>query len=512
MLSLRKFSTKWFSKTSPFSLHPRQNLFLKSLEVNSKMFYSNTSHLFNSEAKPIKFEMNPSILIRNVLNPKRIGEKVCVSGWVKWIKVQKEIAFIHLDDGSSPIPLQVVCTTEPKSLKHIASGTSVRVEGTLVTSSGREQAVELQLSSFCILGGVDPLQYPLQPKSHSLEFLREIAHFRPRTKQFAAVLRLRNASTIAIHNFLQSFGFLQVHTPVLTTNDCEGGGATFRVSAMTPTHDNKMEEFFKKPTFLTVSGQLHAEMMACGLSRVYSFGPTFRAETGITSKHLAEFWMLEPEIAFCDLKLCMDIQEQMVKYITLHLLDNFLKDLQVIHENTNPNLVKELERLVNTEFPRITHAQAVKILKEAHNTANFKFPVSPDGDLQTEHERYLAEVHFKNTPVFVYDWPKNLKPFYMRSNDDGQTVSAADLLVPNIGELIGGSAREERLDLLQEAISKTGLNSEGQLNWYLDLRKFGTVPHAGFGMGFERYIQFVTGINNIRDVIPLPRYSGSCNY
>jgi len=467
---------------------------------------------FSSESSAKKCFTSP--LIKEILQNGKIGEKYEVHGWVRSVKVQKDVAFIHLEDGSSPNPLQLVATKNPKDFRQLTSGTSIGVGGTLIKSVGSKQAVELDVEWMKVVGNVEPSEYPLQPKFHSPEFLRQIAHLRPRTKNFGAVLRIRNSSAMSFHQFLQNYGFIQIHNPILTTNDCEGGGEVFRVTTLplekkSSPQQGGNEDFFGKPVFLTVSGQLHGEMMACALSRVYTFGPTFRAEPGITTKHLAEFTMLEPEMTHCNLEDCMDISEELVKFGIQKLFEQSYQDLELLHKQCNESLGENLRQYISQPFARVSFSEAVKILLQAQ--VQFQFTPSEEADLQTEHEKYLSEVYFKR-PVFVYNWPKVLKPFYMRQNEDKKTVAAMDLLVPGVGELIGGSAREERYERLQEAINKTKLDNQGQLNWYLDLRKFGTVPHAGFGLGFERFIQFVTGINNIRDVVPLPRYNKHCDY
>jgi asparaginyl-tRNA synthetase len=446
-----------------------------------------------------------------------------VRGWVRTKREGKGIAFLELNDGSSLQGLQIVL---PQTLdnyetfiKQINTGTSIEVSGTLVESMGKGQRVEMQAIAIAVFGFADPETYPLQKKRHSIEFLRTIAHLRPRTNMFGAVFRVRNACAFAIHKFFQERGFLWVHTPIITASDCEGAGEMFGVT----TFDlNKIaaagkavdfsQDFFGKPAFLTVSGQLEAEIMATAFSNVYTFGPTFRAENSNTSRHLAEFWMIEPEMAFCDLEGDADLAEEFLKYIFNYVLQTCPEDMEFFQERVNPQVMINARKIVDEKFERVTYTEAIAILEKCSKT--FEFPVSWGLDLQSEHERFLAEEHFQK-PVIVMDYPLGIKAFYMRVNEDTasdrQTVRAMDILAPGVGEIIGGSQREERLDVLEARIRSVGLNPEDYW-WYLDLRRYGTVPHAGFGLGFERLVQFITGMGNIRDVIPFPRFPQSAEF
>jgi asparaginyl-tRNA synthetase len=441
------------------------------------------------------------------------GDAISLSGWIRTKRELKEFTFLEINDGSSLQGLQVVmASTLPgyeDLLRSLTTGASVTVEGVLVASQGKNQRVELQAETVNVWGTADAETYPLQKKRHSFEFLRTIAHLRSRTNTMGAVFRVRNACSAAIHDFFQSRGFLWVHTPIITTGDCEGAGEQFAVTNLNldrlpRTKDQTVDfsqDFFGRPTYLTVSGQLEAEIMAMAFSNVYTFGPTFRAENSNTSRHLSEFWMVEPEMAFCNLQGDMDLAEAFLKHIFKAVLEQCPEDIAFFNERINPSAIATAETIIQSEFARITYTEAIAQLEKA--TRTFEYPVEWGLDLQSEHERYLAEELFKR-PVIVTDYPVGIKAFYMRLNDDERTVAAMDILAPNIGEIIGGSQREERLDVLERRMSAMNLNLE-DYSWYLDLRRYGTVPHAGFGLGFERLVQFVTGMANIRDVIPFPR-------
>lgn len=431
-----------------------------------------------------------------------LGKITTVCGWVRTVRDQKTFAFVEVNDGSTLASLQVIIPSD-QLVPELTTGASVSVTGELVESPGKNQAFELRASSLQVYGTCDPERYPLQKKRHSFEFLRTIAHLRPRTNTQGAVLRVRNALAYATHLFFQERGFLYVHTPLITGSDCEGAGEMFRVSKQ-----SDKEEFFGKPAFLTVSGQLEGEILACALSDVYTFGPTFRAENSNTSRHLAEFWMIEPEMAFADLAADMECAESYLKFCITYALNHCAEDLAFFDKFVANGLLERLRHVAETPFVRFTYTEAIDILKKASKT--FEFPVEWGCDLQSEHERYLAEEHCKK-PVILTDYPAKIKAFYMRQNDDGKTVAAMDVLVPKIGEIIGGSQREERLDVLGEKIDAMGFKREDYW-WYLELREFGSVPHAGFGLGFERLLLFITGMENIRDVIPFPRYPGHAEF
>ncbi len=433
-----------------------------------------------------------------------------VMGWVRTKRESKDFVFLEINDGSCLKNLQAIITTDAAGfdlLERVNTGAAVRLEGALVESPGQGQKWELKASRLDILGEADP-SYPLQKKRHTDEYLRTIAHLRPRTNKYAALNRIRAELAHGVHQFFHERGFFYVHAPIITGSDCEGAGEMFQVTTLdlnnVPKKNGKPDfekDFFGKEAALTVSGQLAAENLACSLGRVYTFGPTFRAENSNTPKHAAEFWMIEPEMAFADLGDNMDLGEECIKYLITYLLDHCRDDLELFGNFVDKTLFATLENILAQPFVRLPYAEAVSILKSAPRS--FEFPVDFGSDLQTEHERYLTEDHFKR-PVIVFDYPKEIKAFYMRLNDDGKTVGAMDVLVPRIGELIGGSAREERLDVLEGRIQELGLPVE-EYWWYLDLRRFGSVPHAGFGMGFERLLMLVTGVANIRDVIPFPR-------
>ncbi|HEY9801594.1 MAG TPA: asparagine--tRNA ligase [Leptolyngbyaceae cyanobacterium] len=451
--------------------------------------------------------------IAEILRNGQPDESLVVQGWVRTKRELKGFAFIEVNDGSSLANLQAVINQDLPDyeaiIKKLNTGASVEVAGVLVASQGKGQRIELQAETVKVYGEADPETYPLQKKRHSFEFLRTIGHLRSRTNSFGAVFRVRNATSAAIHQFFQERGFLWVHTPIITASDCEGAGELFSVTSLNlknvPRTENQeidySQDFFAKPTYLTVSGQLEAEVMAMAFSNVYTFGPTFRAENSNTSRHLAEFWMVEPEMAFCDLEGDMDLAEAFLKYIFNFVLEKCPEDMEFFNQRIDDTVLATAENIVNNQFERLTYTDAIKLLEKAD--VKFEYPVSWGLDLQSEHERYLAEQLFKK-PVIVTDYPAQIKAFYMRLNDDEKTVRAMDILAPKIGEIIGGSQREERLDVLERRVLAQGMKPE-DLWWYLDLRRYGTVPHAGFGLGFERLVQFITGMGNIRDVIPFPR-------
>ena len=424
-----------------------------------------------------------------------------------------------MNDGSSVNNIQVVCDTNNFSeelLKDITTGACIAVKGTLVESLGKGQSVEIQAKEIEVYGKADPEVYPLQKKGHSMEFLREIAHLRPRTNTFGCVLRIRHAMAFAIHNYFNSKGFFYLHTPLITASDCDGAGAMYQVTTMDLNNVPKNEEggvdftqdFFGRQTSLTVSGQLEGELGAMALGNIYTFGPTFRAENSNTPRHLAEFWMVEPEVAFNDITDNMDLAEDFIKYLVKYALDNCMDDLKFLNDMFDKELIARLQSEIDTEFVRHTYTEGVKILEESGQ--KFEYPVGWGIDLQSEHERYLVEKHFKK-PVILTDYPKDIKAFYMKQNEDGKTVRAMDVLFPKIGEIIGGSEREASLEKLEARIAELNMDTRN-LWWYLDTRRFGTAPHSGFGLGFERLLLFVTGMANIRDVIPFPRTPKSADF
>jgi asparaginyl-tRNA synthetase len=449
-----------------------------------------------------------------------IGRRVILEGWVRTRRDSKGgFSFIELNDGSCQGNVQVVAPGELSNyqdeVRHLPTGASIVVEGEVKASPAKGQATEVHASKVTVLGSADAETYPLQKKGHSFEFLRTIAHLRPRTNTFGAIARLRNQVCRSIHNFFQEQGFLYVHTPVITASDCEGAGALFRVTTLDPEAppkaDGKVDytkDFFHKPAFLTVSGQLQAEAFACALGKVYTFGPTFRAENSNTPRHLAEFWMVEPEMAFYELEDNMALAEAFLKRIVEDALRHCDEDLKFFAERIDKEVFNRLRNVLENPFLRVSYTEAVDILTKSGLA--WEFPVSWGTDLQSEHERYLTEKHFKS-PVILYNYPRTLKPFYMKVNDDNKTVRAMDVLVPGVGEIIGGSQREERADVLEQRMREQGLHPEGY-QWYLDLRRYGTVPHAGFGLGLERTVLFLSGMANIRDVIPFPRTPGSAEF
>ena len=442
-----------------------------------------------------------------------VGGTVDVSGWVRTRRDSGSLSFLEINDGSCLANLQVIVDSRlsnyESEVKKLTTGCSLRIQGQLVASPAKGQAVEVQADSIMVIGWADPGTYPLQKKRHSFEFLRSIAHLRSRTNALGAVARVRSTLSFAIHRFFHEQGFLQVHTPVITTSDCEGAGEMFTVTALEPSQlqgaDPFAGDFFSRRAGLTVSGQLQAEIFALSHSRVYTFGPTFRAENSNTSRHLAEFWMLEPEMAFCDLAGDMQVAEALIKHLVAVALTDCAADLELFDQFIAKGLIEKLIQVRDRPFVPLTYTDAVSLLEKSGRS--FEFPVQWGIDLQAEHERYLCEEVAK-APVIVTNYPAAIKPFYMRLDEGGRTVAAMDILVAGIGELVGGSQREERYDVLAARMAATGLEPE-QYGWYLDLRRYGSVPHAGFGLGFERLVQFVTGMQNIRDVIPFPRTPGS---
>jgi asparaginyl-tRNA synthetase len=453
----------------------------------------------------------PTPNIRALLASSAPQSDITVQGWVRTRRDSKACTFIELNDGSCLRGIQVVAdATLPCAglYPQILTGASVRVKGDLVQSPGAKQAFEVLAKDIEVLGEADGT-YPLQKKGHTPEFLRTISHLRPRTNLLGSVFRIRSRMAFAIHQFFQERDFFYIHTPIITASDCEGAGEMFRVTTIPPGSAAKPEtDFFGKPTFLTVSGQLQGETFACALSRIYTFGPTFRAENSNTARHAAEFWMIEPEMAFHDLDADMGLAEENVKYLLRALFETCGEELEFFNKFVDKDVIARLQHTLDKPFQRVSYTDAVDILLKSGRT--FEYPVEWGQNLQSEHERFLAEEHFKS-PVTVFNYPKTLKPFYMRQNDDGKTVAAMDVLVPGIGEIIGGSQREERLDRLETAMQAQGLDMESY-RWYSDLRRFGTVPHAGYGMGFERFLMFATGVSNIRDVIPFARTPGHAEF
>jgi asparaginyl-tRNA synthetase len=451
------------------------------------------------------------IPIKNLLNSETAVDRIRVCGWVRTRRDSKGFSFLEVNDGSCLKNLQVIVDEAIPAfsqLKDVATGAAVDIVGSLVESPGAGQKWEVRAADVRLLGSADPETFPLQKKRHTDEFLRTIAHLRPRTNKYGALFRIRSESAFAVHRFFRERGFFHLHSPILTGSDCEGAGEMFRVTTLPLCPPAPAEgdgpfaaDFFGKEASLTVSGQLEAELFACALGSVYTFGPTFRAENSNTPRHAAEFWMIEPEMAFADLDDNMDLAEGLVKAMTAHVMENCRDDLELFAKFVDKHLMASLEIIVAEPYVRLPYADAVGILKASGRT--FEFPVHFGADLQTEHERFLCEEHFKK-PVIVFDYPREIKAFYMRLNDDGKTVAAMDLLVPRVGELIGGSQREERYDVLERRIVEAGMRLDNY-GWYLDTRRYGSVPHAGFGLGFERFLMMVTGVTNIRDVIPFPR-------
>ena len=457
--------------------------------------------------------------ITDLYSPDMIGKEVDVMGWVRTRRGNKHVQFVALNDGSTIRSVQIVFDMtlfSDDDLRPVTTGSAIHVKGLLVESQGRGQSCEVQAQTLEVFGTADPATYPLQKKGHSLEFLREIAHLRPRTNTFGAVLRIRSALAFAIHKFFQERGFYYLNTPLITASDCEGAGAMFQVTTLDIANPPRDEEgrvdysadFFGKPTALTVSGQLEGELGATALGAIYTFGPTFRAENSNTPRHLSEFWMIEPEVAFIDIADNMDLAEDFIKYCISYALDRCHDDIEFLSQMYDQELETRLRSIVDSTFVRLTYTEGVKILQESGR--KFEFPVSWGIDLQSEHERYLVEEHFK-CPVILTDYPKEIKAFYMKLNDDGRTVRAMDVLFPKIGEIIGGSEREASYEKLQQRIEELNIPMK-DMWWYLDTRRYGTVPHAGFGLGFERLVLFVTGMTNIRDVIPFPRTPNNAEF
>ena len=483
-----------------------------------------------------------SISVAESRKPESVGRKVTLQGWVRTRRDSKGgFSFIEMNDGSCQGNVQIIAGSDlanyESELKKLPTGASITVEGEVKASPAKGQATEVHASRIVVHGLADPEKYPLQKKGHSFEFLRTIAHLRPRTNTFGAIARVRNCVCRSIHNFFQEQGFLYIHTPIITGSDCEGAGALFRVTTLDPAkvpilspsgghqapeldtpqgaHAPRSEsgvdfskDFFHRPTYLTVSGQLQVEAFACSLGKVYTFGPTFRAENSNTPRHLAEFWMIEPEMAFFELHDNMALAEAFLKRIVRDVLSDCSEDMRFFQERIDKDVLTRLQTILDKQFLHVPYTEAIDVLLKAGQS--WEFPVAWGNDLQAEHEKYLTEQHFQS-PIILHDYPRTLKPFYMRLNDDGKTVRAMDVLVPGVGEIIGGSQREERLDVLEQRMREQGLDPE-QYSWYLDLRRYGTVPHAGFGLGLERVLLFVTGMNNIRDVIPFPRTPGNADF
>src|SRR5262252_413284 len=456
--------------------------------------------------------------IKSALQSDAAVDAIHVQGWVRTRRDSKDFSFIELNDGSSLRNLQVIARNSLPNyseIQKLTTGASLGVTGALVASQGKGQKWELVADKIDIIGQADD-SYPLQKKGHTPEFLREIAHLRPRSNLFGSVFRVRSRLAFAIHQFFQERGFVYVHTPIITGSDCEGAGELFRVTAIDAKNPPRSQngeidyakDFFGRSTYLTVSGQLEAEAFACALSKVYTFGPTFRAENSNTSRHASEFWMIEPEMAFCDLNGNMDLAEEIVKYLVRDIRKHCPDEMELFAKFVDKELLARLDFVVDRPFQRITYAEAVELLKKSGQ--KFEFPIDYGLNLQSEHERWLPEKHFK-CPLTIFNFPKEIKPFYMRLNDDGKTVAAMDLLVPGIGEIVGGSQREERLEMLEKNMRLHNMDL-ADYKWYLDLRRFGTAPHSGFGLGFERMLMFITGVPNIRDVIPFARTPGSAEF
>ncbi|MBN1852410.1 MAG: asparagine--tRNA ligase [Pirellulales bacterium] len=461
------------------------------------------------------------ISVSNARQPNAIGHHVELRGWLRTRRDSKAgLSFLEMNDGTSLGNIQVIAPNELPNyesvVQRLTAGCSLRVYGTVQESRGQGQATEVVATQVELIGPADPETYPLQKKRHSFEKLREWAHLRPRSNTFGAVARVRNRICRSIHDFFQELGFLYVHTPIITSSDCEGAGELFRVTTLDPANiplrsDGQVDysqDFFDRPTFLTVSGQLEGEIFATALGKIYTFGPTFRAENSNTSRHLAEFWMIEPEMAFYELKDNMDLAEAFLKRIVQDVLDDCKEDMHFFNDRIDQTVLATLHNVAESTFHRISYTDAIKILEQSNQ--KFEYPISWGCDLQAEHERYLTEKEF-NAPVVLFDYPKLIKPFYMRVNADNHTVRAMDVLVPRVGEIIGGSQREDRLDVLEARMQEQGLLPENYW-WYVDLRRYGSVPHSGFGLGLERVVQFITGMPNIRDVIPFPRTPGNAEF
>lgn len=462
------------------------------------------------------------VRVREALCSEPGGRTITVAGWIRTKRTGKNVVFLEMNDGSSLSNIQIVVDTEKADLKPIAesitTGSSVRATGELVESMGKNQTVELRAADLELVGDAPAESYPLQKKRHSFEYLREIAHLRPRTNTFGAVARIRNYISFAIHRYFQERGFLYVHTPLITASDAEGAGELFQVTTLdlenlaraqhAGADTDYTKDFFGRPAYLTVSGQLNVETYASALDRVYTFGPTFRAENSNTTRHLCEFWMIEPEMAFCDIQCNMDLAEEFIKTLIAGVLSDCGEDMEFFDKRIEPGIIANLSEIANSSFTRISYSEAVDALQKSNE--KFEFPVSWGVDLHSEHEKFLTETVFHG-PVIVTDYPKEIKAFYMRLNDDEKTVRGMDVLVPRLGEIIGGSQREDRFDVLERRIKEMGLPVENYW-WYLDLRKFGSVPHSGFGLGLARFIQYCTGMTNIRDVVPFPRSPGNAAF
>jgi asparaginyl-tRNA synthetase len=457
--------------------------------------------------------------VKEALTSNDLNKEITVKGWVRTRRGNKNIAFIALNDGSTINNIQIVADVPgfpEELLRQVTTGACISVTGKLAASQGSGQSVEIMADKIELYGPADPEKYPLQKKGHSLEFLREIAHLRPRTNTFGAILRIRHAMSYAIHKYFNDNGFYYLHTPIITGSDAEGAGEMFRVTTLDMKNPPKTEageinfreDFFGKETNLTVSGQLEGELGALALSEVYTFGPTFRAENSNTPRHLAEFWMIEPEMAFYDIDDNMDLAEDFLKYLIIYALEHCPDDLKFLNDMYDKELITRLNSIIENDFVRISYTEAIEILSASG--AKFEFPTSWGSDLQSEHERFLVEKHFMK-PVIITGYPKKIKAFYMKQNDDGRTVRAMDVLFPRIGEIVGGSQREENLEALEARIAELGIPAE-ELWWYLDTRRYGSAPHAGFGLGFERLILFITGMSNIRDVIPFPRTPNNAEF
>ena len=455
----------------------------------------------------------------SALTEAQIDTFVCLKGWLRTVRNSKKLSFLQLNDGSTQVGIQITVDSDISNyseIRTLTTGSAVEVQGLLVAPPGKGQKFEVQAKAIRIYGRASGEQYPLQKKGHTLEFLREIAHLRPRTNTFGAVFRIRNTLAWTVHHFFQERGFYYINTPIITANDTEGAGELFQVTSMNleqlpRTTEGKIDytkDFFGTPVNLTVSGQLGTEVFACAFQEVYAFGPTFRAENSNTSRHLAEFWMIEPEMAFYELPELIELSEEFLKSLIQECLTKHEEDLRFLQKMYEPNLLATLNHIVDADFLTLEYSEAIDILQQSGK--QFEFPVEWGANLQSEHERYLTEEHFK-TPIVLINYPKGIKAFYMKQNEDGKTVAAMDVLFPNIGEIVGGSQREDSYEKLRGTIKEAGL-SEEDYQWYLDLRRFGSVPHSGFGLGFERIVQFVTGMKNIRDVIPFPRIPGNASF
>jgi asparaginyl-tRNA synthetase len=457
--------------------------------------------------------------IKKVFSLEQEQKHIIVKGWVVTKRDGKNLSFIELNDGSSNNNIQIIAEANKldnyaEEVKKLTIGSSIRVEGALVKSPAKGQKYEIQADNVKVYGFADPEKYPLQKKDMTMDYLRGIQHLRPRTRLFSAIFRVRSEVAYALHKFYHEHGFFYVHTPIITASDCEGAGQMFQVTTLDldrVAKDKKVDykqDFFEKPAFLTVSGQLQGELFAMAIGKIYTFGPTFRAEKSITYRHAAEFWMNEPEMAFYELDDLMGLEEEFIKYLTKHILDNCKEDMEYIQEKIEPGLIDRLNHILNSEFKHVSYTEAIDVLIKSKQ--KFEVNVEWGIDMNSEHEKYLTEQHYK-CPIIVYNYPKEIKAFYMKQNDDGKTVRGTDVLVPKVGEILGGSQREEDLDKLLNRIKELGLSEEAY-SWYLDTRRFGTVPHAGFGLGFERFMMFITGINNIRDITPFPRNYKEIDY